>query len=108
MKRVKPTPPPADLLVLDGKSFGASIRAARSATGMTLADAALLLGVAKQTLANLETGKSSVSLETALRAAREFGVSLLAVPSGQREAVRRALSALAQGAESDRTALPKG
>lgn len=94
MRRITPVPPPPETLVLDSKSFGASIRAARCAANMTLADAALLLGVAKQTLANLETAKSSVSLETALRAAREFGVAILAVPGGQREAVRRALATL--------------
>lgn len=94
MKRVKHVTPPAESLVLDSKAFGASIRAARCAANMTLTDAALLLGVAKQTLANLETAKSSVSLETALRAAREFGVAILAVPGGQREAVRRALATL--------------
>lgn len=94
MRRIKQVPPPAESLVFDSKSFGASIRAARCAANMTLADAALLLGVARQTLANLETAKSSVSLETALRAAREFGVAILAVPGGQREAVRRALATL--------------
>jgi DNA-binding XRE family transcriptional regulator len=93
MKRVKPVTPPADLFVPDSKAFGASIRAARRAAEMTISDAALLLGVARQTLTNLETGKS-VSLDTALRAAREFGVSVLAVPGGQREAVRRALANL--------------
>lgn len=94
MRRIKQIPPPEESLVLDSKAFGASIRAARCAANMTLADAALLLGVARQTLANLETAKSSVSLETALRAAREFGVAILAVPGGQREAVRRALATL--------------
>ena len=94
MKRVKPLSPPADIVVPDGKAFGASIRAARRAVHMTLADAALLLGVARQTLTNLETAKSSVSLDTALRAAREFGVSILAVPGGQQEGVRRALASL--------------
>ena len=94
MKRVKFISSPPDLVVSDSKAFGASIRAARSAANMTLADAALLLGVARQTLTNLETAKSSVSLETALRAAREFGVSILAVPGGQREGVRRALASL--------------
>ncbi len=94
MKRVKPITPSPDLIVSDSKAFGASIRAARCAAQMTLADAALLLGVARQTLANLETAKSSVSLDTALRAAREFGVSILAVPGGQRESVRRALASL--------------
>jgi DNA-binding XRE family transcriptional regulator len=91
MRRVKPLPPPADFFVPDSKTFGASIRIARCAANMTLAEASLLLGVARQTLTNLETAKSSVSLDTALRAAREFGVSILAVPGGQRENVRRAL-----------------
>lgn len=94
MKRVKLISPPPDLLVSDSKAFGASIRAARCAAHMTLADAALLLGIARQTLTNLETAKSSVSLDTAMRAAREFGVSILAVPGGQREGVRRALASL--------------
>lgn len=99
MKRVKFISPPPDLVVSDSKAFGASIRAARRAANMTLADAALLLGVARQTLTNLETAKSSVSLDTALRAAREFGVSILAVPGGQREGVRRALASLKPDAE---------
>jgi DNA-binding XRE family transcriptional regulator len=98
MKRVKPIPPPTDLFVPDSKAFGASIRAARCAANMTLAEASLLLGVARQTLTNLETGKS-ISLETALRAAREFGVCVLAVPGGQREGVRRALSGMTQDAD---------
>lgn len=101
MKRVKPLPPPTDLVVPDSQAFGASIRVARCAAGMTLSEAALLLGIARQTLINLETAKSSVSLETALRAAREFGVSILAVPAGQRETVRRALSALVPDPEKN-------
>ena len=105
MKRVKSTSPPPDLLVSDSQAFGASIRAARCAANMTLADAALLLGVARQTLTNLETAKSSVSLDTALRAAREFGVSILAVPGGQREAVRRALDALKPKADGQQDGL---
>jgi hypothetical protein len=48
------------------------------------------LGIAKQTLANLET-KGTVGLETAVRAARELGVSIFAVPSSEREPVRRAI-----------------
>lgn len=98
MKRVKPPPPPADYLVPDNRALGEAIRAARRAAGMTLTDAALLLGIARQTLINLETAKGSVRLDTALRAAREFGVAILAVPGGQREAVRRALSGLTDGA----------
>jgi DNA-binding XRE family transcriptional regulator len=101
MKRVKALRPPADLFVPDSKTFGASIRAARCAANMTLAEASLLLGVARQTLTNLETAKSSVSLDTALRAAREFGVSILAVPGGQREGVRRALAGMTPGTDAE-------
>ncbi|MFC5499127.1 helix-turn-helix transcriptional regulator [Caenimonas terrae] len=97
----KSIPTPADCLVPDGKAFGASIRAARRAANMTLAEASLLLGVARQTLTNLETAKSSVSLDTALRAAREFGVAILAVPGGQREAVRRALAGMTANADTN-------
>lgn len=56
---------------------------------MTLADAALTLGVSKQTLSDLETAKASVGLATALRVAKELGVAVFAVPSPEREAVRR-------------------
>lgn len=108
MKRVKLISPPPDLVVSDSKAFGASIRAARCAAKMTLADAALLLGVARQTLTNLETAKSSVSLDTALRAAREFGVSILAVPGGQREGVRRALASLNSGVAGTQDGVPPG
>ncbi len=106
MKRVKPLPPPADLFVADSKAFGASIRAARCAANMTLTEASLLLGVARQTLTNLETAKSSVSLDTALRAAREFGVSILAVPGGQREGVRRALAGMTPNGDTKSSLSP--
>jgi transcriptional regulator with XRE-family HTH domain len=89
--RLKPLPAP-DPFVPDIKAFGASIRAARRGANMTLLEASLVLGVARQTLTNLETGKNSVSLDTALRAAREFGVSIVAVPGGQQAGVRRALA----------------
>ncbi|HEX2543445.1 MAG TPA: helix-turn-helix transcriptional regulator [Ramlibacter sp.] len=85
------TPLPSDLLITDGTQFGAAVRAARRAAKVTITDAALLLGIARQTLINLETAKSGVSLETALRAAREFGLTVVVVPPGQGDTVRRAL-----------------
>lgn len=89
MKRVVPTPEPADPLIHDVAAFGAAVRAARTATGMTLADAALMLGIAKQTLSDLETARASVGLATALKVARELGVTVLAVPAREREWARR-------------------
>jgi len=91
MRRVVPTPFPADPLLADAASFGAAVRAARTRAGMTLADAALNVGVAKQTLADLETAKGSVGLATALTIARELGVSIFAVPAAEREPARRLL-----------------
>jgi transcriptional regulator with XRE-family HTH domain len=81
-------------LIRSAADFGAALRAARSATGVSLVDAAAQLGIAKQTLANLETGQGGVGIDTALRAAAEFGVSLFAVPTAQRELVRRAVTGL--------------
>lgn len=91
MRRVVPTPFPSDPLVLDAASFGAAVRAGRTNAGMTLAEAAVTVGVAKQTLSDLETAKGSVGVATALRIARELGVAIFAVPAAEREPVRRAI-----------------
>jgi len=91
MKRVVPSPSPSDPLTSDPTSFGQAIRAARTAAGMTLVDAAATIGVSKQTLSDLEKGTGSVGLVIALRAARELGVGVFAVQPTQREAARQAL-----------------
>ncbi|MCW7541080.1 helix-turn-helix domain-containing protein [Aquabacterium sp. A7-Y] len=101
MRRVTPTPRPADPLVSDAVAFGVAVRAARTASGLTLADAAAALGIAKQTLSDLETARASVGLATALKAARELGVTIFAVPSSEREPARRALLGTGASAESD-------
>lgn len=94
MRRIPSSSAPAeDPLVRTSAELGAAIRLARRAAGMSIADAALQLGIAKQTLSNLETAKGSVGVGTALRAANEFGVALFAVPAAQRELVRRAIKA---------------
>lgn len=85
---------PEDPLLTTPADLGAAIRAARRATGMSIASAAMQLGIAKQTLSNLETAKGSVGIEIALRVAKEFGVSLFAVPAAERELVRRAIQAV--------------
>ena len=94
MRRVTPIPTPNDPLVADTTAFGAAVRAARTAAGLSIADAAAMLGIAKQTLSDLETARTSVGLSTALAAARELGVAVFAVPAAEREPARRALRAL--------------
>lgn len=91
MKRVVPSPAPSDPLTLDPQSFGQAIRAARTAAGMTLVDAAAMMSVSKQTLSYLEKATGSVGLTIALRVARELGVGVFAVQPTQCEAARQAL-----------------
>lgn len=100
MKRVVPSSAPADPWMQDPVAFGQAIRAARTAAGMTLVDAAAVVGVSKQTLSDLEKATGSVGLAIALRVARELGVGVFAVQPALREAARQALSqvnTLAQG-----------
>ncbi len=91
MRRVVATPFPDDPLTPDSKAFGCFVRAARTHSGMTLEDAALAVGVAKQTLQDLETGKPTVGLGLALKVAQALGVALFAVPAEDRERSRRRL-----------------
>ena len=99
MKRVVPTPMPADPLMADPAVFGAMIRAARTGLGLTIADAALSLGVSKQTLSDLERAEASVGLATALNVARQLGVAVLAVSALEREPVRRHILSVRQAAD---------
>lgn len=92
MKRVTPTPTPIDPMLPDALAFGTAIRAARTSAGLSLADAAVALGLAKQTLSDLETAKGSVGLPTALHVARELGVAIFGVPAAEREQLRRLIA----------------
>jgi DNA-binding XRE family transcriptional regulator len=56
---------------------------------MTLADAAMTLGISKQTLSDLEKATASVGLSIALKVARELGIAVFAAPAADREPVRR-------------------
>lgn len=101
MKRVVPTSAPSDPWMHDPVSFGQTIRAARTASGMTLVDAASALGVSKQTLSDLEKGTGSVGLAIALRIARELGVGVFAVQPAQRETTRQSLLSAMAATEGD-------
>jgi transcriptional regulator with XRE-family HTH domain len=88
MRTVTPKPFPSDLELRSTNQLGVAVRAARTQAKLTLADAALTLGVAKQTLSDLELGKPSVGLGLALKIATGLGVSLFMVPTSAREQTR--------------------
>ena len=79
MRRVIPEPFP-EPLVRDAVAFGQAVRAARTRAGITLQAAAEALNISKATLGDLEGGKGTVALGTAIRVARDLGVSLMATP----------------------------
>lgn len=91
MRRVVALPFPDDPLVTDSASFGRAVRAARTQSGLTLEDAALAIGVAKQTVQDLETGKPTVGLGLALKIAQALGVVVWATPAQHKERSRRRL-----------------
>jgi 2-keto-3-deoxy-6-phosphogluconate aldolase len=90
MKTVRATPFPHPPLVT-AKEFGQAVRAARTATGMPLTQAAMVVGVASQTLQDIETGTGTVALSTALKVAHELGASFFVTPSRQRSIVAHAI-----------------
>lgn len=90
MKRVIATPFP-DPVLLGPKDLGLAIKSARTSNGLTQLDAALSLGISKQTLIDLEKGSGTVSLGTAMNAARQLGVVMLVAPSQQTSRILRLL-----------------
>ncbi len=94
MRRVTARAFPKDNLVEDARILASFIRAARTQSDLTLEQAAMAVGVAKSTLQKLETDPTTVSLGIALQVARELGVSLFAVPSEQREILRKLIARL--------------
>ena len=89
MRRVSPQPFPAEPVLFDARAIAMFIRAARTQSGLTIADAALVTGIAKSTMQVIESDPSTVGFATVLRVARELGVSLFAFPSEQQELVHR-------------------
>ncbi len=94
MRTVTPKSFPPDPELRNPQQLGAAIRAARTQAGLTLADAALTLGVAKQTLSDLERGKSTVGLGMALQIASGLGVALFMTPASKREQSKMKLAEL--------------
>lgn len=86
-RRVVPTAFPTAPQLRTCDELGAAVRAARTASGLTLEEAALAVSIAKQTLGDLEAGKLTVGLGIALRVAQALGVSLFIAPAGEAEQI---------------------
>lgn len=91
MKKVVKTSFPSDPLVHDAVVLGRAVRACRTQAGLTIEEAALSIGVAKQTLSDLETGKPTVRLGLALKIASDLGVRLFIAQSRDSERLRRTI-----------------
>lgn len=89
MKTVLPQPFPPEPTLKSPVELGAAIRSARTASGLSILQAAAGLGISKQTLQDLEHGKGTVGLAVALRAATQLGVALFMAPAARRELIRR-------------------
>jgi transcriptional regulator with XRE-family HTH domain len=91
MRRVVAQPFPVEPSLREPAELGRAVRAARTESGLTIEQAARALGIAKQTLSDLEQGAPTVSLGTALHAATQLGVALFMVPAARRELIRHQL-----------------
>ncbi|MEO6917529.1 MAG: helix-turn-helix domain-containing protein [Collimonas sp.] len=79
MKRVIKTPFPSLPVLSNAEVLGAAVRACRTGANMTIEEAAMTIGVAKQTLSDLEAGKPTVGLGVVLKITEALGISLIAV-----------------------------
>lgn len=61
---------------LTAESLGLFVKAKRTQAGLRLEDAAMLCGVAKDTLSKIESGEGAVRLESVLLVCRKLGVSI--------------------------------
>jgi len=87
-----------DPMILDALAFGQAVRAARTSAGISLEAAAEALSISKATLGNLEGGRGTVALGTALRVARELGASVFVTPLAASFEAGAALQALRDAA----------
>lgn len=91
MRTVKPTAFPKNPELTSPRQLGEAVRAARTKAGMTLEVAALSLGLAKQTLSDIELGKETVGIGNVLRAATGLGVTLFVFPAEDKSLIQHRL-----------------
>lgn len=62
--------------VMSSKLIGDSVRFVRASMGMTIEDAALLCGISKQSLNDLELGKPGCRMSTVLKVMHLMGIEM--------------------------------
>lgn len=82
MKKASPSVIPAETSIVLSKDFGQLIKHARKAANIPIDQAAMLCGVSKQFLSDLEHGKPSIQFEKAVSVALQLGIELVARPRG--------------------------
>ena len=91
MKNTSPTKILLEPVISEPGQLGAIIRSARKASGLTIVEAAASIGIAKQTLANIERGRNSVGIQTVLKVATDLGVSIIAIQKNESAFIRRTI-----------------
>lgn len=94
MKRVVKKPFPSDPEILTATQLGLAIQAARTQSGLTQEQAALFCNISKQTYIGIEQGKEGTAIGSILEVAKNMGVAVFAVPSSQRDKLKRHISTL--------------
>ena len=83
------------------QEIGGKIRQERKRAGLTLVETALALGIAKQTLSDLETARKPVGLLITLMVCRQMGIVLLPIPTGQVQRIQKYLAHLQSVSEEE-------
>jgi transcriptional regulator with XRE-family HTH domain len=91
-KRVVSQAFPGDPFISDATVFGKAVRAARTLAGLSIEQAALSLGISKQTLSDIEAGKSGMRFENILKVAQGLGLHLFVVQSHMRDRISSLLN----------------
>lgn len=75
-KKIMETPAPDLSGDISLKEIGQCIRHVRTSNGMTITDAALMLGMSNTTVINIEKGTEKISVKNLFKAIHAFGISL--------------------------------
>ncbi|MBU0654341.1 MAG: helix-turn-helix domain-containing protein [Gammaproteobacteria bacterium] len=78
--KIKARPTPTQDGPMSMKLLGQYVRARRTQAGLRIDDAALLCGVAKDTLSRIETGRTTVQVSSVLQVLQQLGINLKVEP----------------------------